>query len=132
MRIDGQKKALFFIFLFTIVWISVNIAVCLPEGKRKPPVGAGFSGEPHESGKPPKFSYQQRVPACLRQGAILNSKKALFSKGECSMNNNHSSIISKHLPFLRTYKALFWSFFVFFCAFCAFLWLKIHLITAIL
>ena len=38
------------------------------------------------------------------------------------MNNNHSSIISNHLPFLRAYKALFWSFLA---GFCAFLWPKI-------
>jgi len=48
-------------------------------------------------------------------------KKPSFSKGECSMSNNHSSIISNHLPFARAYKALFWSFFAGFCAFCAFL-----------
>jgi len=36
----------FFIFLLTIVWKSVKIPVCLPAGKRKPPVGAGFSGAP--------------------------------------------------------------------------------------
>ena len=36
----------FFIFLLTIVWKSVKILACLPAGKRKPPVGDGFSGEP--------------------------------------------------------------------------------------
>jgi hypothetical protein len=42
------KKALFFIFLLSYVWKSVNIPVCLPAGKRKPPVGDAYSGEPHE------------------------------------------------------------------------------------
>ena len=36
----------FFIFLFTIVWNSVNILIYLPEGKHKSPVGEGYSGEP--------------------------------------------------------------------------------------
>jgi hypothetical protein len=55
------KKTLFFIFSFTYVWNSVNIPVCLPEGKRKPPLvrrsfggagngflsaSGGYSGEP--------------------------------------------------------------------------------------
>jgi hypothetical protein len=40
------KKTLFFIFPFTPVCNSVKMFICLPEGKRKPPVGAGYSGEP--------------------------------------------------------------------------------------
>ena len=34
-----KKSAFLVIFFFTIVWKSVNITVCLPAGKRKPPVG---------------------------------------------------------------------------------------------
>ena len=50
-----HRKNLFWpIFLFIFVWKSVNMLVCLPTGKRKPPAGEGFRGEPHESGKPPK------------------------------------------------------------------------------
>jgi len=37
---------LFLIFLLAYVWKSVNILVCLPAGKRKPPAGEGYSGEP--------------------------------------------------------------------------------------
>ena len=40
------KAPFFFIFLFTIVWNSVNILVCLSAGKHIPPAGEGFSGEP--------------------------------------------------------------------------------------
>jgi hypothetical protein len=47
---DLTKKSTFFhffvYFLFTFVWNSVKILVCLPEGKRKPPADAGFCGEP--------------------------------------------------------------------------------------
>jgi hypothetical protein len=42
----GQKKTLFSIFFFTYVCNSIKIPPCLPSGKREPPVGAGFSGEP--------------------------------------------------------------------------------------
>ncbi|MHC4086991.1 MAG: hypothetical protein ACYSWZ_10060 [Planctomycetota bacterium] len=34
------------IFFFTIVWNTVKIPACLPEGKRKPPVGEGFAENP--------------------------------------------------------------------------------------
>ena len=37
-----------FLFLLTFVWKSVKIPACLLIGKRKPPAGARFSGEPHE------------------------------------------------------------------------------------
>jgi hypothetical protein len=53
-KITGQKKHFFIIFFFTYVWNSVKISVCLQDGKRKPPAGDGCSGEPRESGKPPK------------------------------------------------------------------------------
>jgi hypothetical protein len=44
-----QKITHFFsFFLFTYVWKSVKIPVCLPADKRKPPAGEGFSGEPQE------------------------------------------------------------------------------------
>jgi hypothetical protein len=36
----------FFVFLLSYVWNSVKILVCLPAGKRKPPAGEGFCGEP--------------------------------------------------------------------------------------
>ena len=35
-------------------------------------------------GKSPEPSYQQRVPACLRQGTMFNSKNTLF----CIINDN--------------------------------------------
>ena len=35
------------IFPLTFVWYYVKIPICLPAGKHKPPVGAGYSGEPH-------------------------------------------------------------------------------------
>jgi hypothetical protein len=43
----ADKKVPFLpIFLFTIVWKYVNMFACLPAGKRKPPAGDGYSGEP--------------------------------------------------------------------------------------
>jgi len=38
-----QKKLFLVIFLFTFVWKSVKIFVCLPAGKRKPPAGEGLA-----------------------------------------------------------------------------------------
>jgi hypothetical protein len=58
----------FFIFLFTYVWKSVNIPVCLPTGKRKPPVGEGFAENR-------TFSYQQihaHKPLFGNQGKVFN------------------------------------------------------------
>jgi hypothetical protein len=46
-----KKNAFLVFFLFTYVWKSVKILLCLPEDKRKPPAGDRYSGEPHESGK---------------------------------------------------------------------------------
>ncbi len=61
----------------------------MPEGKRKPPAGEGFSGEPHESGKSPKFSYQQihakkhyfvKKRQFFKHFGVLMTKKRLFSQ----------------------------------------------------
>jgi hypothetical protein len=51
----AAKKIYFFVIIFfTLVCNTVNILLCLPAGKRKPPAGEGFSGAPHEPGKSPK------------------------------------------------------------------------------
>ncbi len=56
----GQKKC-FFPVLFCLLlfgnllkYLHVCLSLRGQQAKRKPPVGAGYSGEPHESGKPPK------------------------------------------------------------------------------
>ena len=61
----AKKSVFFFIFSLSYVWNSVNISVCLPVGKRKPPVGTGFSGEPQVF---VSAATRVRIPVSCRQG----------------------------------------------------------------
>jgi hypothetical protein len=71
------------IFLLSIVWKSVKIPVCLPAGKRKPPVGAGYSGEPHVF-----VSADTHQKALLLNGRLGAKQK--FLRGTTNEPFNHS------------------------------------------